>query len=377
MRRIDWRNPIDWQHPDNAGLVFAMLNLPGLTGGGRWPDAMGRTAGVTLGAAQSWSARGLASTQATSGSIASLSPSASISAGDCTIIADCETSFVPASAHRFFRVDSRLAMSLRINPANGSGAGIVREGIAWHNTAVTVPANTVYRCALVKTGGNQTNVNLTFYIDATQRLALTNTTLSTATPGIEVGGATEAASSGQSLVRNAWVYNRALTATEIARDLAWFQRYVLTSDYQSDPRLRRLSGTLYGFLTGTLPTITGTLDATQDAQTLAASGTVAVSGSVSTTQDAQTLAATGTVSVSGSAAITQAEQTATGSGAVLASGSAAITQADQAGAGVGAVLVVGSVNVTQAAQAVSATGTVGSASQATAYPFVVMGIGLG
>ena len=43
LLRVDRRNPIDWQHPANAGLVFRALALPGLTGGAIYPDLTHRT----------------------------------------------------------------------------------------------------------------------------------------------------------------------------------------------------------------------------------------------------------------------------------------------------------------------------------------------
>lgn len=39
--------PFNLGHPDNTGLQFAMLNSPAYTGGGAWPDAVGRIAGAT------------------------------------------------------------------------------------------------------------------------------------------------------------------------------------------------------------------------------------------------------------------------------------------------------------------------------------------
>lgn len=46
--RIDLDNPLDRDHPDNAGLALALLGLPGYTGGSRWADATGRTAGANI-----------------------------------------------------------------------------------------------------------------------------------------------------------------------------------------------------------------------------------------------------------------------------------------------------------------------------------------
>jgi hypothetical protein len=51
---IDLKDPIEWDHPPNQGLRLALVGVPGLTGGGRWPDLTGRSAGGTLVNGPTW-----------------------------------------------------------------------------------------------------------------------------------------------------------------------------------------------------------------------------------------------------------------------------------------------------------------------------------
>ena len=51
---VDLSSPIETDHPDNTGLALRLLGLPGLTGGPRWPDLTGKTAGATLLGGASW-----------------------------------------------------------------------------------------------------------------------------------------------------------------------------------------------------------------------------------------------------------------------------------------------------------------------------------
>ena len=51
---VDLSAPIDWRHPDNAGLALRLLGLPGVSGGPRWPDLTGNTAGATLAGGAAW-----------------------------------------------------------------------------------------------------------------------------------------------------------------------------------------------------------------------------------------------------------------------------------------------------------------------------------
>lgn len=45
---VDLSSPIETSHPDNAGMSLALLGIPGMTGGSRWPDATELTSGASL-----------------------------------------------------------------------------------------------------------------------------------------------------------------------------------------------------------------------------------------------------------------------------------------------------------------------------------------
>jgi hypothetical protein len=104
----------------------------------------------------------------------------------------------------------------------------------------------------------------------------------------------------------------------------------------------------------------GTLGVTQAAQTLAAAGGAVARGTLGATQAAQTLAATGTVvsGIAGTLTTTQTAQTLVAAGGVTARGTLAVTQAAQTLTAAGGSVARGTLAATQAAQALAATGTV-------------------
>lgn len=110
--------------------------------------------------------------------------------------------------------------------------------------------------------------------------------------------------------------------------------------------------------------VTGTIAATQDAQTAAISGTVAnpVTGIVAVTQANQTAAFTGTVTVliTGTVAVTQDSQTASITGTVAnpVTGTVAVTQSDQTMVASGLLTITGTFTATQDAQTAAFTGIV-------------------
>lgn len=106
--------------------------------------------------------------------------------------------------------------------------------------------------------------------------------------------------------------------------------------------------------------VTGSLVATEAADTFAASGSLGVIGSLAVSETLDTFAAVGTVLVSGSLAATESLDTFASSGTVLsvASGSLAGTELADTFASTGNVLVSGSLAVTELADAFAASGTV-------------------
>jgi hypothetical protein len=109
---------------------------------------------------------------------------------------------------------------------------------------------------------------------------------------------------------------------------------------------------------GAAVAIHGTLSKTQASGSVSASGTLHVTGSLARTQGANALAASGHVAVRASLAVTQAGNTlvATGSATSGIVGSLSATQAPQALASSGHLKATGALHATQAAQTVVAQG---------------------
>jgi hypothetical protein len=103
---------------------------------------------------------------------------------------------------------------------------------------------------------------------------------------------------------------------------------------------------------------TGSLDVTQDAQSLAASGRVAVSSGGTVAQDPQTLGATVQVGVTAGASTTQGANSVTADGSVTVSATAALGQQPDLAAAAGGAAVVGSGGGEQATQTLAASGVV-------------------
>ena len=105
-------------------------------------------------------------------------------------------------------------------------------------------------------------------------------------------------------------------------------------------------------------TISATLNVTESADTLSATGTVNVAGTANITEAADTSSAAGTVNVTGSASITEAADTASAAGTVAVSGSASITEAADTSSAAATVAITGTASITEAADTLTATGTV-------------------
>ena len=108
--------------------------------------------------------------------------------------------------------------------------------------------------------------------------------------------------------------------------------------------------------TGGLAAITGTLNVTQAAQTIASAGTVPVVGTLGVTQANQTIVSAGTVLVGGTLGVTQANQTIVAAGGPVVRGTLAVTAANQTIVAAGGPRVGGTLGVTQAAHTIAALG---------------------
>ena len=93
----------------------------------------------------------------------------------------------------------------------------------------------------------------------------------------------------------------------------------------------------FGNQSGAAGPVTGTLDATEGADTFAATGTVLVQGALSATEGADVFAAAGTVTVIGSGAASEAADTFAATGTVLVQGTLAATEAADTFAATGSV----------------------------------------
>lgn len=107
----------------------------------------------------------------------------------------------------------------------------------------------------------------------------------------------------------------------------------------------------------------------EDAQTLSAAGTVgaagAITGTLNVTQQAQTIAAAGGVTVTGALNVTQQAQAIAASGAPRVGGTLGVPQAPQTIAAAGGPRVGGTLGVAQQAHTLLATGTVGAGAAIT------------
>ncbi len=103
---------------------------------------------------------------------------------------------------------------------------------------------------------------------------------------------------------------------------------------------------------------TGTVSATEDADTLAATGALRIAGTLAVTEADDTLAATGSSveSRSGSLAVTEADDTVAATGALRIAGSLAVTEAADTVAATGALRIAGSLSATEADDTLAATG---------------------
>lgn len=51
---LNTHHPIEWGHPDNAGLALWLLGINNFAGGQQWPDLTGRTSGASLVGGPAW-----------------------------------------------------------------------------------------------------------------------------------------------------------------------------------------------------------------------------------------------------------------------------------------------------------------------------------
>jgi len=109
---------------------------------------------------------------------------------------------------------------------------------------------------------------------------------------------------------------------------------------------------------------TGTAAITEGADTVSATGGIAIAGAAAITEGADTVAATGGLSVSGSASITEAADTVAATGATGNVGSASITEGADTAAATGSLSVSGSASITESADTVSASGSLSVAGSA-------------
>jgi hypothetical protein len=106
----------------------------------------------------------------------------------------------------------------------------------------------------------------------------------------------------------------------------------------------------------------------QDAQTLSAAGTVgagAITGTLNVTQQAQTIAASGAPRVGGTLAVAQASQSLVAAGSPRIGGTLGVAQAPQTIVAIGGPRVGGTLGVTQQAHTLLATGTVAAGAAIT------------
>lgn len=113
----------------------------------------------------------------------------------------------------------------------------------------------------------------------------------------------------------------------------------------------------YGITSGA----TGTLSITQDANTITATGTVAIAGALAKTQDNNTISATGWRTITGVLSVNQDAQAISAAGVVAIAGALSKSQADQTLTGTGTVAIAGALSKAQDANTISATGTVADA----------------
>jgi hypothetical protein len=103
--------------------------------------------------------------------------------------------------------------------------------------------------------------------------------------------------------------------------------------------------------------VTGTIAATEAADTASASGSSTITGTGAITEASDTASASGTSTVTGTIARTEANDSAAASGAVTVSGTLARTEASDTAAASGAATVSGTAAITEATDSAAASGS--------------------
>jgi hypothetical protein len=106
-----------------------------------------------------------------------------------------------------------------------------------------------------------------------------------------------------------------------------------------------------------IPGLSGSLSATQAADTASSASTLGIAGSLSNTQGNSSLAAAATLSITGALSATQADSTLAAAGGEQNSGEASLTQAGDTASAVGALPITGALVGAQAGNTLSAIAT--------------------
>lgn len=104
--------------------------------------------------------------------------------------------------------------------------------------------------------------------------------------------------------------------------------------------------------------VDGSLNKTQDSNTVSASGSLSIDASASITEASDTVSSSGTISIAAASSITEADDTVSSTGALSVSGSSSISEANDTVSSGAALSIDASASVTEQADTLSASGTI-------------------
>jgi len=369
---FDLNCPVDLDHPDNDGLLLSLLNLEGYAGGGSWWNATGQGNSGTLVNGPTWVDRGLSFTNAGANSLTVPAMPGLPTGGMPRLVAFwLFQSARPVGDSALFIYGSGSAI-WGVLQSNLGSIYLFTDG---GSNNVTLSASEAVQLDIWTRfvfGSNGTAWR--FYKDG--KLVKNGTfSINTASSAITIGRRN---ATSDAIIGDLAFYGVAPTDDWAARDYEWACR-----PYSEDQRLRRLTGTLYGFLAQSAPT-SYTLSADPGTYSLAGQSTSLLANR-SLTADPSTYSLTGRPADLLAARRVAADAAAfmlAGQGAgllasrVLTGGSASYTAAGQDATILAARRIsggVGSYTITGQNATLVAT----TVSTAAYLPGFVLGLGLG
>lgn len=227
---VDLSCPLETSHPDNAGILLAFLNLPGMSGGARWLDATGRTSGGTL------SSTGLTLPRWEPGGLRFDGSTQSVTGGQFATTS--VTNWSAAVTLQTDNSDTRVALTVT-DQADGwigtlGGQGWLVSSSSNNFLTGGTPQNNIPQ----RVAGDYVNGILSLYVNGV-RIATGARAGGTRATSIVLGRYATGGFFFRGLIGNPRIRSGIPDRDWAARDYEW------TLNPSRDPRLRRLSGTAY------------------------------------------------------------------------------------------------------------------------------------